>query len=114
MQDEEARRVIREQPEAYGTGKDGKEGRLDELQQQHRAVMEARGREVGAGGKASAAKGPTRNEWQQREQDARAARGRPGLGGGARSDPGPEAVGTMVAKGRERGDKGKRRKEGAD
>ena len=52
------------------------------------------------------AKEPTRHERQQRERNARAVRGRPGLGGGARIDLGSEAVGNDT--GREGGDKGKR------
>ena len=100
--------MVREQPEAYGTGKDGMEGRLDELQQQHRAVMEARGRDVGAGERANAAKEPTRHERQQRERNARAVRGRPGLGGGARIDLGSEAVGS------DRQGGWRQREEGAD
>ena len=36
--DEVARRVIKEQPEAFGQGEDGMGARLDDLQKQHRGT----------------------------------------------------------------------------
>ena len=44
--DEIARRVIEEQPEAFGQGEEGMGARLDDLQKQHRALLEARGRQL--------------------------------------------------------------------
>ena len=47
--DEVARRVIGEQPEAFGQGERGEDGmgtRLDDLQKQHRALLEARRRQL--------------------------------------------------------------------
>ena len=44
-----ARRVIKEQPEAFGQGEEGMGARMDDLQKQHRALLEARGLQLRAG-----------------------------------------------------------------
>ena len=48
--DEVARRVTEEQQEAFGQGEEGMGARLNDLQKQHRALLEARGRQLPAAG----------------------------------------------------------------
>ena len=86
--DEVARRVIKEQPEAFGQGEDGMGARLDDLQKQHRALLEARGRQLR--GELATVTGMAKGKesgagWLDR--DGRATRGRTQVSkGGAKTD----------------------------